>query len=101
MGHHQPRSRRLLPFTWWEGDVQFLERTLAELPKSDDHNRPVTLELNGQTIVRARGKDPPTTELVLTNSHRSGQELRLACNREFLARATKLGFRDLHFTSTE
>jgi len=78
-------------------DAEFLTRTLKQLPAADQYDRPITIDLNGAAVVRARGEDQPLTDLVLSNSHRTGEELRVACNRDYLARAAKLGFREIHF----
>jgi hypothetical protein len=38
-----------------QSDVEFLAETLPLLPCHDDYKRPVTLDLNGQIVVRAIG----------------------------------------------
>ena len=53
---------------------------------------PVTLDLDGRVAVRARGESGPATELVLARSSCTGQAARVAMNREYLARAARLGF---------
>jgi hypothetical protein len=79
-------------------DAKFLTDTVNRLPADDQIDRPVTLELNGEVVLRAR-KDgqSPMTELVLTRSQRIGNQLRLQTNREFLARAFNLGFTEVGF----
>jgi hypothetical protein len=80
----------------------FLTKAVKRLPSSDDYNSPVTVDLNGDVAIRAKSEEQSTpTELVLTNSSRSGEVIRFNTNREFLARAMKLGFRDVHFTGPE
>lgn len=84
-----------------EVDSRFLTDTLKELPCSDAKAQPVTLDLNGKVIIRATADDGPQTELVLSNSKAQGTALRLNTNRQFLARAVDLGFRQIHFTGCE
>jgi len=83
-------------------DAAFLGEAIHRLPCSDSHNHPVTLDLNGQVIVRSRGSDgTPTTELVLTSSRLDGEPLRACTNRRFLARAVELGFNSVELRSAE
>jgi hypothetical protein len=84
-----------------EADAEFLADTLNGLPSSDDKAQPVTLDLGGEFIIRVKVVDGPPTDLVLTNSKPQGKALRLNTNRQFLARATGLGFRQIHFTGSE
>ncbi len=73
-------------------DAQFLLRTLPRLPGKDDYAHPVTVDLNGQICVRAKGEDQPQiTEVVLTRSDYSGKPVKIACDRQFLLRAVQLG----------
>ena len=77
-------------------DAAFLGDAIGRLPNSDDLHHPVTLDLNGQVIVRATAADQPRpTELVLVNSGFSGEPTRLCTDRRFLARAANLGFGEL------
>jgi len=81
-------------------DAAFLAETLPKLPCDDDYNRPVTLDLNGQVVVRARGTDDPrTTDVVLTSSSCTGEPLRVNINRDFLARMMRLGLWELSITN--
>jgi len=84
-----------------ESDAEFLTRTLKQLPAADNYDPPITIDLNGAAVIRARGEDQPLTEVRLTNSHRSGEELRVACNRDYLSRAAKLGFREIDFAGQD
>jgi hypothetical protein len=84
-----------------EADAGFLIDGLKSLPCSDDKSQPVTLDLNGEIIIRAKAGDGPPSDLVLTNSKPQGNALRLNTNRQFLARAVGLGFRQIHFTGNE
>lgn len=83
-------------------DAEFLVDALQRLPcDEDDPHHAVTIDLNGQVIVRAQAHDRKVpTELVLTRSSANGDELRFAINRNYLARALKLGFRELHLYGT-
>jgi hypothetical protein len=79
------------------GDADFLADAIQRLPcEADDCNQSVTLDLNGKVLVRARSSDSKVpTELVLSRSETSGEDLRFAINRKYLARALKLGLREL------
>ena len=77
-------------------DASFLTDTLGRLPGSEIHNEPVTVDLNGRVAVRARGSEPDTTtELILSRSSYGGEPVRFQTNRDFLARAIRLGFREI------
>ncbi|MCY2990611.1 MAG: hypothetical protein NTY19_22440 [Planctomycetota bacterium] len=80
-----------------DADAEFLTQTLPRLPTNDEHNCPVTVDLNGQVVVRARGEGQPrATELVLSNSRLEGDPIVFNTNRRYLDRAARLGFRDVH-----
>ena len=79
-----------------DADARFLQDAIPRLPGDEDQHHPVTLDLNGEVIVRATASDQPKpTELVLTNSRLIGEPVKISVNREFLARAMKLGFREI------
>ena len=85
-----------------ERDAKFLLDNIRRLPTSDEVYRPITLDLNGEVVVRARAdSQQPATELALVNSTRSGESIRVSTNREYLAQALALGFRQLRFTTPE
>jgi DNA polymerase III sliding clamp (beta) subunit (PCNA family) len=85
-----------------DSDAAFVLSNIRRLPKSDDFNEPVTLDLNGEVVVRAEGEDrQPVTELVLANSTRSGDVTRLNTNRGLFARALTLGFRQIRFIAPD
>jgi hypothetical protein len=79
-----------------EADAAFLAQALDGLPGAGGLHHPATLDLNGRVAVRARGDEPErVTELVLSRSRYTGSPVRLSGNRDFLARALRLGFREL------
>jgi len=85
-----------------DSDAAFLLSNIKRLPKSDDFNEPVTLDLNGEVVVRAQGEDQqPATELALVNSIRSGNVIRMNTNRSLFARALALGFRQVRFIAPD
>ena len=73
-------------------DARFLADALDRLPGGDDEDGAATLDLNGRVAVRARGESGPATELVLARSSYTGPPARAAMNRNYLARAARLGF---------
>lgn len=81
-------------------DAEFLVQALPKLPTDEGPNWPVTVDLNGQIAVRAKGADQTKlTELILNSSTWSGQPIRINTNRQYLARAMKLGLREMSFES--
>lgn len=81
-------------------DATFLAKTLPRLPCHDGDNRPITLDLNGQIVVRAKSPDSEQpTEVVLAGSSFSGEPIRVNINRNFLVRAMRMGLRELSITS--
>lgn len=85
-----------------DGDARFLTKAITRLPASRDFNAPVTVDLNGAIAIRARGTDQPTpTELILSASRRDGDAVRFNTNRDYLARAVRLGFRTVQIFGPE
>ncbi len=83
-------------------DASFLSDALGRLPGSDAVNAPVTVDLNGRIAVRARGSETdPTTELVLSRSSYGGPQVRFQTNRDYLARAVRLGFAEVAIIDSE
>ena len=81
-------------------EAEFLLKNLPRLPGDDEYNLPVTLELNGRAVVRAKAEgQPKPTELTLTNTPVFGEPIRVNTNRQYLARAMQLGFREIRFFS--
>ncbi|MCE9553849.1 MAG: hypothetical protein K8T91_10815 [Planctomycetes bacterium] len=77
-------------------DAVFLEPALGLLPCHDENHFPVTLELNGQILVRAKALDQSrVTELSLNGSTCIGDATVLNTNRKYLARAIRMGFREV------
>ncbi|MCY2986882.1 MAG: hypothetical protein NTY19_03330 [Planctomycetota bacterium] len=85
-----------------DSDGDFLNDALPRLPCEDNTNCPVTLDLNGQVLIRGKAADQPrATELALSNSRLEGNAITVNSNREYLLRALRLGFRDVHFYGRE
>jgi hypothetical protein len=84
-----------------DSDVQFLVKAMPKLPGGKEMNSPVTLDLNGQVVVRSQGTDERLTELELSHSRRVGEQIRCSTNRNLLARAAAFGFRDVYFHGPE
>ena len=85
-----------------EDDIDFLLTSTKRLPGGTEPNSPVTVELNGVVAVRAEAMDQTSsTELVLSNSRRTGNELCFNTNRAFLTRAAKLGFREIQLRNDQ
>ena len=77
-------------------DSQYLAQALDRLPQDDEVNLPVTLDLNGQVVLRAQSAVPPrVTELVLSRSTCTGAAIAINTNRKYLVRALRLGFREI------
>ena len=88
--------------TFSDADAEFLTKAMKRLPGAKEYNAPITADLNGAVVLRVKSVEQSTlTELVLTNSQRDGDEIRFNSNREFLARAARLGFRQVHLRGPE
>jgi len=76
-------------------DAETLACALPKMPGRDESDAPVTLDLNGQLHVRARGESTETsTEVLLRHSEVHGPPMRFSTNRHYVARALALGFRE-------
>lgn len=85
-----------------DADAEFLAKATKKLPAASEFNAPVTVDLNGSVAIRAKSADQEVaTELILTNSQRTGEELRFNTNREYLSRAAALGFRQVHLRTAD
>lgn len=77
-------------------DADALIRTLPRLPAEKDHDAPLTVDLNGQVLIRAKAEQQShATELKLEQSKVFGSPVRFAVNRHWLLRALQLGFREV------
>lgn len=76
-------------------DATFLASALPRLPGNQDDCAPITLDLNGHACVRAREGQGRVTEISLSRSRFSGPPLRLCLNRDYLARALRLGLPEM------
>ena len=80
-------------------DARFLAGAISKLPGGKDVNAPVTVDLNGEVVVRAQAEgEDHATELVLSRSRIEGAEVRFGSDRQFVRRAAELGFTELHVT---
>jgi hypothetical protein len=71
-------------------DAQFYLENLSRLPSTPD-NHAVTLDLGGTIAIRAQTHEVERpTELILSNSHRTGEDVRISIDRRFLARAAAM-----------
>lgn len=83
-----------------EPDAVFLRQALPVLPGRSEERHAVTLDLNGHVAIRGQDSpQTPPTELILSQSRREGEQLCVNLNREFLANAVQLGFREVHFST--
>lgn len=97
-GIEAPATRLLLD----PEDRRVLAHTLDRLPGAEDPTSPVTLDCAEQVAVRAGARETEqATELVLGRSRYVGEPLRIATNRQYLERALRFGFEEIHFTSPE
>ena len=72
---------------------------LGPAPPADDATliRRLTLDLNGQVLIRAKEPDVTRpTQVELPGSRLEGEPIMLHSNRRYLAQALRLGFRTLH-----
>jgi len=78
-------------------DAAFLARVLPRLPASDDADRPMTVDLNGQVCLRVKdASQNRVSEVVLARSQYTGKPVRFCINRMLLARVLQLGFDEVH-----
>lgn len=83
-------------------DSAFLTKALPRLPGNDGDHSAVTLDLNGEAVVRARGEDQDhSTDVVLSRATVSGNPVRYAIGREHLALALDLGFIEGHVINVD
>ncbi len=79
-----------------EEDSERLRNGLGDLPAAKEAYSPVTVDMNGQVIIRARGEDEQrVTELRLGSSVSRGIASCFETNRKYLQRASEMGFREI------
>ena len=85
-----------------EDDAAFLLDSIKDLPSEREPNSPVTLDLNGSIALLARDEQTQaTTQIVFSNSKRTGTQAHFNTNREFLVRALRLGLRTFYLKGAE
>lgn len=100
--HLPPISNAATTLHLSDADAEFLTNAVKRLPATDDYNSPLTVDLNGAVSVRAKGPEDQTpTEIVLSGSRRDGEAVRFNTNRDYLARAARIGFRTVHIFGQE
>ena len=83
-------------------NTTFLAKALPRLPGDEKDLSPVTLDLNGEAVVRARADgQEQSTEVVLAGASVTGKAVRYAANRQHIARAIELGFTEGHVFDAE
>ena len=76
-------------------DADFMAANISRLHNRADE-RAVTLDLNGAIAIRAKDMDAARpVEMVLSNSIRMGEDIRINTDHRFLVRAVEMGFRQL------
>lgn len=91
--NHEAAKSRL---TMSAADARFLAETLPRLPSDDELHSPVTLDLNGRVLVRAReSQKGRPTEVELGSSSLAGVPVTFCSDRRYVERALRLGFRDV------
>jgi hypothetical protein len=76
-----------------QDDIPFMMNSIRRLPGASESNSPATVDLNGVVAIRAASADQSDpTELVLTHSRWSGDQVRFHTNREYLSRAAVLSY---------
>lgn len=85
-----------------DNDVDYLLSVIPRLPTEGPDCSRVTLDLNGSVALLARGiAASPATQVILSNSQRQGDEVRLDTDREILVRAIEIGFREIELRGPE
>ena len=83
-------------------DLSFLLDVVPRLPTETDQEGRLTLDLNGSVALLAKGDgSSPVTQVVLRNSQRTGDEVRLNTDRRFLVHAAQLGFHEIELHGSE
>jgi len=99
-----PDIDRIIPSTQYSkatlqlnaADAKFMVDNLHRMPNGVT-NRELTLDLNGFVILRATSPTTPRpAEMILRNSRKQGDDVRICTDRKFLARAAEMGFSEIH-----
>ena len=89
----RPAATAKSRLTLTAADARFALDALQRMPTNRDEGSPVTLDLNGEVMIRARpDRQTSPVELVLTNSRVVGEPVRLVSSCRYLSRALALGF---------
>jgi hypothetical protein len=103
-----PKVEEVIPkgnSTTWTlspADTAAILQALPKLPGLKDENAPVTVELNGKVVVGAKGEGQGRpVELHLEQSRITGPPIRFSTNRNLLARALQLGFREVRVVNAD
>ena len=75
-----------------EDDAQFLLKAIPGLPADDEDVAALTIDLDGQGMIRSRS-ETGSTEIVLATSRLTGPPVRLGVSRQYFVRALELRFR--------
>jgi hypothetical protein len=81
-------------------DAEFLAANMNRLPGSLEEQS-VTFDVNGSIAVRAKTIDTQATEIVLTNSSKTGDNVQICLNRQNLVSAARMGFDRLYLYGKE
>jgi hypothetical protein len=82
-------------------DAEHLLAALPGMPGREEDNRPVTIDANGRIVARSRAAEGRLGETVLAGSRMEGKPVRFSCDRDHLAHAIKLGFRQIEVVATD
>jgi hypothetical protein len=97
----KPSPANTATATFSARDAEFLVAAIRRLPTDDNHNRPVTVDMNGSIAIRSRDESGQVSELRLAESSIDGDAISVNLNRDYLARAMSLGFRQLHVEASD
>jgi len=78
-------------------DAEFLKTALSRMPCDDAVHRPITLDLNGQVLIRSREQTTSRQlEIHLRTSKLEGKPIVVNTDRRYVEHALRLGFRQVH-----
>lgn len=78
-------------------DAAFLREALPRLPNENPAHDPITVDLNGRVLIRAReSASARPAEIELSGSQFIGEPVVWNTNRRYLDHAIRLGFKTLH-----